>query len=97
MKIHITRTGMQIEDLKNSNEALVTEYSFLLKESQELLNRDRIINEAIQKLGLEVLDPDQIISGGMVKEIREKKMKNGAVVYTIVDGLYPDNMAKKKF
>ena len=85
LQTNITRVGLQIQSLENANSANHVQYSTFILEKQELLRRDRIVNYAIEHLGMELLKPDQLASGTIVKEILETTNKRKNINYAFID------------
>ena len=85
MQTTITRIGLQIQAVEDTHSAYQVQYSTYILEKQELLRRDRIVNYAVANLGMELLKPDQLASGNIVKEILETKSKRKSVNYAFID------------
>ena len=47
--------------------------------------RDRIINYAVSNLGMELLKPDQLVRGNIVKEITETMTRKNHINYAFID------------
>jgi len=88
LETKITRIGINKQSLNNTSEALLVEYSVLLVEKQELSRRDRIINYAEKYLEMDIINPELIIAGDVVREIRETRTKKDTI-FTLVDRFTP--------
>jgi hypothetical protein len=97
--MNIIFTGMlqnSIKKIGNAKKAIDSQYaanmvlhSNYVREKQELLRRDRIINYAQINLGMQLLKPDQIASGTIIKEIQEDVLKNNEIRYRMIDMFTP--------
>ena len=85
----IKKDGNRFNRLEATYSANHARQSFLIRERQELLRRDRIINYAQQNLDMQLLRPDEIASGQFIKEIHENQTRNNNVVYSLIDFLIP--------
>jgi len=96
--INIIFTGILRNKVRQVNNAIyaidaqyyanLTHNSDLYRQRQELLRRDRIIDYAQSKLGMELLKPDVIASGQVIKEVREEQIRHGQT-YAFVDFITP--------
>jgi hypothetical protein len=77
---------LRIESNYNSAHA---KHSILHREKQELLRRDRIVSYAQNHLNMELLKPDVIASGSIIKEIKEDVVRNNNIIYCFIDFITP--------
>jgi len=84
----IRQVNTQIYTVEAQYYANHTRHANLYSQRQDLLRRDRIIGYAEQRLGMELLRPDEIASGEIIKEVREDEYRHSPV-YAFVDFLTP--------
>ena len=80
--------GGKINQLESLYSANHTKHSFLIRERQDLMRRDRIITYAQENLRMKLLKPDEIASGSYIKEIVENETRNN-VIYSFIDMITP--------
>jgi hypothetical protein len=85
----IKRTGNEMKVIEGQYAANLVVHSNFVREKQELLRRDRIIQYAQQNLGMQLLKPDQIAGGTIIKEIQEDVLKNNETKYRMIDSFTP--------
>ena len=85
----IKRDGNKLLRLEMEYSANHARYSFLVRERQDLLRRDRIITYAQNNLGMQLLRPDEIASGRHIKEIHENQTRSNNIVYSFIDFITP--------
>jgi len=88
LKSKIRRVNNAIITVDAQYQANLTHHSSLFSLKQELLRRDRIIDYAQHRLGMELLKPDIIASGQIIKEVREEQLRHNPV-YAFVDFITP--------
>ena len=82
--------GNEINSIESTYSAEHTKHSFLIRERQELIRRERIVSYAQQHLGMRLLTPDEFASGHFIKEIVEDPARNNSIIYTFIDFLAPN-------
>ena len=85
----IKRTYNKISSIEVTYNANLAKQSVLNQERQEQARRDRIINYAQTNLGMELLKPDAIASGKIIKEIQEDVLNNRNIIYSFIDFITP--------
>ena len=89
LQSRIKITGNQINSIEHTLAANQTINTFLLRERQELVRRERIVSYAQTNLGMLVLKPDQIADGQYFKEIHEEVTRNNNAIYSFIDFITP--------
>jgi|GEM_PF-2957353 len=89
LQSRIKTIGNKINTVENSYAAQHTIHSYLFREKQHLMRRDRIVSYAQQNLGMIPIKPDEIASGRYIKEIKEDSDKNNLPVYSFIDFITP--------
>ena len=92
LRSQIRIIGNEINKIEATYSSEHTRHSFLIRERQELMRRERIISYAQEHLGMILLKPDDIANGLIVKEIKEDFEKNNTI-YTIIDFVSPSMTA----
>ena len=85
----IKRVHNQINSIEISYNANLTKQSLLNQERQDNIRRERIINYAQTNLGMELLKPDVIASGKIIKEIHEDYSSSKNIIYSFIDFITP--------
>ena len=89
MQDKIKRTHNKINNIESTYNANLAMQSFLNQEKQEHAKRERIINYAQTNLGMELLKPDMIAGGKVIKEIQEDIINNKNIIYSFIDFITP--------
>ena len=85
----IKRLHNRINNIEVSYNANLAKQSFLNQERQDYIRRERIINYAQTNLNMELLKPDVLASGKIIKEIHEDVLNNKNIIYSFIDFITP--------
>ena len=89
MQDKIKKAHNKINTIEVTYNANLAMQSVLHQERQDHARRDRIINYAQTNLGMELLKPDVIASGKIIKEIQEDVQNNRNIIYSFIDFITP--------
>ncbi|MCK9329959.1 MAG: hypothetical protein PHY08_06560 [Candidatus Cloacimonetes bacterium] len=85
----IARCKNKQESLNKVFAAVNDQNKILLQTNQKLKTRERIIAYATEKLNMKQVEPDVILSGSIIKEIKEESTKNQNIIYSLIDFVSP--------